>query len=88
MRSPISYYKAIGHALYISARYAEANDYIINYLMMSRISKEKNNAGIASDLIQCNALLGYQAESKRSTSSTYNARLEPVISDTALCGLE
>lgn len=69
-----SYYKAIGHALYVSGRYAEANDYIINYLMMSRISEEKNNAGTTSDLIQCNTMLYYEADSKQKTSPYYNAR--------------
>ncbi|MFK0088410.1 hypothetical protein ACIQUS_14085 [Pseudomonas sp. NPDC090755] len=69
-----SYYKSIGHALYVSGRYAEANDYIINYLMMSRISEERNNAGITSDLIQCNTMLYYQADSKQKSSPYYNAR--------------
>ncbi|MEX5350996.1 hypothetical protein WCE02_06490 [Pseudomonas juntendi] len=64
---------AIGHALFVSGRYAEASDFIINYLQMNRASQE-HTSDFKADLIQCNAMLYYTAESKKSSSPFFNAR--------------
>lgn len=65
--------QAIGNALFASGRYSEANNYIIDYLLMQRTSQERNDAEGARDLIQCKATIGYTGESKKNSES-YNAR--------------
>lgn len=67
------FHGAIGHALFVSGRYSEANDYIIGFLQMSRASQE-HTSDFKNDLIQCNAMLYYKAESKKDASPYYNAR--------------